>query len=118
MKTEKTTHTPGPWTLTADLHIRGPQGFGSLAKVYRDGFARELAGITGSPEANARVMAAAPELLAALKFQASWTMRDGSPCACPAGKNEDEPRGKMPTIHSTSCEYLRAAIAKADGRAS
>ena len=67
-------------------------------------------------EANARLIAAAPELLAALKFQASWEMRDGSPCACPAGENEAEPKGKMPLIHSTACGYLRAAIAQAEGR--
>ena len=59
------------------------------------------------------LIAAAPDLLAALKLQASWTMRDGTPCACPAGKNEDEPAGKMPTQHSTACAYLRAAITKA-----
>ena len=51
----------------------------------------------------------------ALKMQASWKMRDGSPCACPAGKNEDEPRGKMPTMHSTACGYLRAALSESSG---
>jgi len=55
----------------------------------------------------------AGELLEALRFQVSWIMRDGSPCCCPAGKNEDEPKGKMPTVHSTACEMLRAAIASA-----
>ena len=60
------------------------------------------------------IRAAAPDLLAALRFQASWTMRDGTPCACPAGRNECEPSGRMPTVHATSCEMLRAAIAKAE----
>ena len=47
----------------------------------------------------------------ALKAQASWKMRDGSPCACPAGNEEDEPKDKMPTVHSTGCQMLRAALA-------
>ena len=52
----------------------------------------------------------------ALEMQIQWRMRDGSPCACPAGRNEDEPRGKMPTLHSTACEDLRAALALAKGQ--
>lgn len=55
------------------------------------------------------------QMLEALKVQASWTMRDGTPCACPAGKNEEEPKGRMPIMHSTSCQMLRAAIAKTEG---
>ena len=43
----------------------------------------------------------------------SWRMRDGTCCGCPAGEDEDEMRGKMPTIHSTACEEARSAIAKA-----
>ena len=70
----------------------------------------------GDEVANARLITASPDLLRALKFQASWTMRDGTPCACPAGSDECEPKGKMPTMHSTSCEMLRAAIAKAKGQ--
>jgi len=61
-------------------------------------------------ETNADAIAAVPQLIAALKMQVNWRMRDGSPCACPAGQNEDERKGKMPTIHATSCEDLRAAL--------
>ena len=53
----------------------------------------------------------AGELLEALRFQVSWIMRDGSPCCCPAGKDEDEPKGKMPTQHSTACQMIRTALA-------
>lgn len=66
-------------------------------------------------EADARLIAAAPDLLDALIMQTNWKMRDGTPCACPLGKNEDEPKRKMPTLHATSCESLRAAIARATG---
>lgn len=59
--------------------------------------------------------AAAPALLAALKFSMNYQMRDGSPCCCPAGVNEYEPTGKMALVHTTDCDMRRAAIAKADG---
>jgi len=52
-----------------------------------------------------------PEMLAALKFHVSWIMRDGSPCCCPAGINEDEPKGKMPAQHSTACQMIRDVLA-------
>ncbi len=67
-------------------------------------------------EANARLIAAAPDLLVALKIIAPWRMRDGSPCFCPAGRDEDELKGEMPTMHSTACDMGRAAIAKVEGR--
>ncbi len=56
---------------------------------------------------------AAPDMLEALEGLMCWTMRDGTPCSCPAGKDEWEPKGKMPTLHATSCEEARGAIAKA-----
>lgn len=56
------------------------------------------------------------ELLKALKMQINWHMRDGSPCACPAGEGESDYKGKMPKLHSTACVALREAIARAEGR--
>ena len=70
----------------------------------------------GDPSPLANLITAAPELLEALRAQINWKMRDGTPCDCPAGRDEDEPKGKMPTMHSTSCEMLRAAILKAEGK--
>lgn len=63
----------------------------------------------------ARILAAAPELLAACKAQVQWHMADGSPCACPLGREDDEPSGILPpnNAHATSCQMLRAAIASA-----
>jgi len=66
-------------------------------------------------EANARLIAAAPDLLDALEALMCWKIRDGSPCCCPAGIDEDDPNGPMPTVHSTVCQQARAAIAKAKG---
>ena len=135
----KTQHTPGPWhcktmepkyggwSVGKTRHIEAGKSCDALtgrdmpAHDSDSRIARVLDGCAGAnshaeAEANARLIAAAPDLLAALKDQVTWTMRDGTPCACPAGRHEDEPTGKMPTIHSTSCETLRAAIAKAEGR--
>lgn len=48
----------------------------------------------------------------ALKMQATYQMRDKTWCNCPAGKNEWEPKGKMPVRHSTACEYMRDGLKK------
>lgn len=56
------------------------------------------------------------ELLYALRLLMCWTMRDGSPCCCPAGKSEgdsDQPT-KMPTFHASGCSDARAVIAKVE----
>lgn len=62
------------------------------------------------------------DLMEALMGLASWKMRDGSPCFCPAGRHEDEtPHSQlyvkeMPTFHSTACEDARAAILKTEAK--
>ncbi|MDE2098467.1 MAG: hypothetical protein KGL39_14535 [Patescibacteria group bacterium] len=131
MKTEKAvSHTPGPWVATYErcpgydmthvsLILSGDSSLAhAIARV--DNIAPSAGGRVVDMRdemrrrADARLIAAAPDLLKALKFQASWTMRDGTPCACPAGENESEPKRKMPILHSTACEMLRTAIAKAE----
>lgn len=62
------------------------------------------------------VARAAPDMLEALLGLAHWRMRDGSPCFCPAGQHEDEPKGAMPTRHATACADARDALARAEGR--
>lgn len=64
------THTPGPWPISGDRYdkritigeglVEGPHGY-EVAEVYSDDCPRELA------LANAHLIAAAPELLAALE---------------------------------------------------
>ena len=109
-------HTPGPWRLNKNYQIGIPHGdkeAGEAAWIDLEDAAGHFA--PENLEANARLIASAPELLEALRAQVNWRMRDGSPCACPAGRDEDEPRGTMPTLHATNCDYLRAAILKAEG---
>lgn len=94
------THTPGPWEVDDDgkqLCIR-PAGTGwLLAYVFRDSFAAQ-SNADWSIEANARLIAAAPELLAALKATVANH--------CPNDK-----------MFCGSCSPARAVIAKAEGRA-
>ena len=105
--------TPGPWEF-GDPDVHGRKVYGPVVDDYAD--PGELAVIAeGMTEPNARLIAAAPEMLEALRLLAHWKMRDGRPCFCPAGENEAEPTGRMPTVHSTACGEARAAIAKAEG---
>ena len=61
MTTATHTHTPGPWEITVDQ-------YGNL-DVTMEGAGDMLADLKGCPnaEANARLIAAAPDLLAALE---------------------------------------------------
>lgn len=100
-----TVHTPGPWEAR-------PRGIGAGYGVYTVG-ARPSAGaicrIAGSEvkpaEANARLVAAAPELLATLKVLAAWI--DGCDWS---GCNESTAGGVREDL-----ETARAVIAKAEG---
>ena len=89
-----TKHTPGPWHVDtedqdADIH----SGFGMVAKTMGHGHAQD-----GEGTANARLIAAAPELLDALQSMVSQFP-------------EAELRAD-PDLHA-SVKRARAAIAKA-----
>lgn len=71
------------------------------------------------PPMNAEERARRAEILAwgltrAIDGLMSWTMRDGTRCGCPLGKNEGEPNQPrlMPTLHATCCAEARAALAR------
>jgi len=108
---EAVTHTPGPWTLNDRLNSEG-----RLA-VCQDGVAVALVCARGSSpasgpqyferEANARLIAAAPELLAALRGLARGA--PAYPCFCQVAT------GKA-TAHTHRCVAAVDAIAKAEGR--
>lgn len=98
-------HTPGPWRFDTKMNppqIRGPEGYGNssgltLAIPHKN---------PGLPceqwEANARLIAAAPELLSALEL--AWQLIQQS------GMSVDDRPG-------SSFDVIRAAIAKAKGGA-
>ena len=64
-------HTPGPWKV--GVHATGPSGQGRMEVTTHDGF--WLADVLNSKEqeANARLIAAAPEMLEALTFWERWS---------------------------------------------
>lgn len=67
MKTEKTQHTPGPWTVRdADTHIqiRAEQELITVAEMSKDAIGSNEEAIAAA-EADARLIAAAPDLLEA-----------------------------------------------------
>ena len=110
-------YTPGPWHIVRRNRVnrRGAETFDIMAGHGQQPESWDMVAdrVDGIP--NATLIAVAPELLEALQMQVRWIMRDGSPCACPAGANEPEGR-LMPTEHSTACEALRLALAKAERR--
>jgi hypothetical protein len=92
-------HTPGPWRMTAtglSRYIDAPIRPGVLQEVAWCGATEE----PGQMEANARLISAAPELLAALRF---FVEHPGVWQLC--------------TPDSKAMELSRAAIAKATGAA-
>lgn len=103
-----TTHTPGPWRVSgfyiaADEPTRDKRGSHRQVADWTCG----LAGVSDASDlqkANARLIAAAPELLAALK-RATQLMEDAD--------LDDESPNDDGYILLQAC---RAAIAKAEGR--
>ena len=107
MKTETVKHTPGPWTCDEHDKLNPDRAFGIVAE-WKDGdeigtqvVAEVCIAEPGVAEADARLIAAAPDLLAAL------TALVNAP-----GINADD----LPETDEL-LSAARAAIAKAEGRA-
>lgn len=99
-------HTPGPWAFVAgvdgDLWVEGPD---PAANVICDIVGREGEGTGAEDEANARLIAAAPELLAACQ------------AALSVGEALDRPdENQRIYLGKRVVEQLRAAITGATGR--
>lgn len=95
-------HTPGPWHINED---QKDCGAGKLSIEAKDEYFIAQVDESVSQEANAKLIAAAPELLEAL--------RELDECYCEAGNDlskEDRHRHRMTLIKA------RAAIEKATGK--
>lgn len=94
-------HTPGPWEVAipgeVDEHYAVLDGFGHTASVY--GHPEQ----TSTALANAHLIAAAPDLLAALRDCRDWLV-----AICDSNNLEATERGYL--------EAATAAIEKAEGR--
>lgn len=103
-------HTPGPWAVETCLDNRGARNGLYLiqtANTHQRGrtlahIHRHFAGTYGETEANARLMAAAPKLLAALRV-----LLGTSECTCIAAACAED------CTHAIA----RRAIAEAEGQA-
>ncbi|HET9109067.1 MAG TPA: hypothetical protein VFN79_17965 [Steroidobacteraceae bacterium] len=95
MSAEKVGHTPGPWRQTGTFTVQDSRG----NRVARTGMARPHA----ENEANAHLIASAPDLLAALQ-----QLLD---------EQEDAPLERRRTEWAEACARARRAIAQAEGKA-
>ena len=91
MKTE-TTYTPGPWTVESDRTTVSFGGQAVITSPAPDGASRE------ESMANARLIAAAPDLLSSLESVKVWYL--------------GQSRAAMPVA---LCDSMDAAIARATG---
>jgi len=116
-----TLHTPGNW----DIHTCNENGpfldsfYLSTSADERERIICRFPTATGQFSdtgrenlANARLIAAAPDLLSALEWLAVWN--DGEPCFCHVHGESERARY---TPHDSYCDKARAAIAKAKGDA-
>ncbi len=101
-------HTPGPWSITemdnTDLSISGSYERGKHGGKVADLIATVSCGLNTTQQANAHLIAAAPELLnACVRMMVGITKRDSHNCEWYEG------------IEVDGAEEARAAIAKAEG---
>lgn len=108
-------HTPGPWRFNKrdemDVAIWGSDGFTICGDVYviADVSFPEKNDAYGHEEANARLIAAAPDLLEALEAAIEHGL---------VPKSSASEGGAMRHVSQVKCaDQIRAAIAKAKGEA-
>lgn len=109
---ETAQHTPGPWKLgpadnDSQLTILGPRDGCSHEVIARmPGEYRRNHAVWPKVEANARLIAAAPELLRICDIVGEWVTRD----------HADRMNGRMRgDLANWVLDDLRAAVAKAKG---
>lgn len=99
-----TQHTPGPWSVETDHHNNAPE----YIRAYADGEMYDLASVlcdeTGNAKTNARLIAAAPDLLNMLRNAENWF-------------REYDVQNGPDSGAQLLLEDIRAAIAKATGAA-
>ena len=108
-------HTPGPWTVTVDT--RRSSHMPQVSRLGNDGTPYVIASVCGgigkgAREANARLIAAAPDLLAALQ-RAHWALDMLTGCTLLHGESDGQ------KLHfkmvCDEADKARAALAKATG---
>lgn len=97
---EKSTHTPGPWNIKAELNVMGYRGGSEATVATCGGYStnRDAERVHEENIANARLISVAPDMLAVLSEVKAWYL--------------SQAKAKMPV---ELCYALDAAIAKASG---
>lgn len=96
----------GPWVVKDETEIRSSNGVEQWVAEAHWFYSRRGTKITPKERANARLISAAPDMLAALKG-----LMLGDNCCCDVAIGNP-----MYIDHSDSCKAARAAIAKAEGK--
>lgn len=103
----KTTHTPGPWVVRTPDHFVDGLAHMIVSEHPQEGYwhIAEMGTHNGRevPAANARLIASAPELLDALRFALLHI------------EHRDGLKHRKDLFTDDERDYLRAAIAKAEG---
>jgi len=69
-------HTPGPWEAHENGHIYAEERASAVARIFENSYHRD-----GEAQANARLIAAAPDMLTALEAMIAHRERDYLYCA-------------------------------------
>lgn len=104
-------HTPGPWEVRLDdyekVEANDGEGVAVMSGRYRG---------TAERAANARLIASAPDLLAALRFMTEGYAQyiEYAESMCAIGRGMSHPVVGNGVTHETVLRLARAAIAKAE----
>jgi hypothetical protein len=106
-------HTPGPWRIVENrpnkwtkaptISVVGPPD------PQEDGAYVKICLINGADKANARLIAAAPDMATEIRKQIDWLKHARPDCAGLV-------RGSILNGFDQSIKYLEAVLAKAEGR--
>ncbi len=107
-------HTPGPWEAKDGTVIRRDHDADGGATYLYDTVATMSIGVKGSPRANARLMAAAPDLLEALRDLLSVLRGEHEALGCD-WSTEDNGKPSAPCVGCTAMSQARAAIESVEG---
>ena len=109
-------HTPGPWKVSYYAATREPAHRWTVGGYeWVEPYGATVCEMSGNPEraeANAHLIAAAPDLLAALRVLAARTETRIDYCFCETAKAID---GDLPCLFCLK-QQARAAIEKAEGK--